>query len=232
MNKKIFFLLFFSTFFIATSQVTRTVDSQSAFDTALSSSVSGDIIEWENGAYEDVFMDVTKDGVTVKAETSGGVIFNGNSRVEIDGDNIDFLGFQYVGGDIGTSHVVRIYGSNILFENVNISEYTSYKYLIVEKSSQYATIKNCNFEHRVNNPDQNIVSILINENQPGFHKIQFCSFKNFDGEPDGSGSVGDAGVEPIRIGVSTTSMYESKSIVEYCYFTQCNGDGRCENSRS
>jgi len=167
----------------------------------------------------------------VQPETPGEVIFNGSSRVEIDSDEVNFTGFQFIGGDIvdpenfGRLHVVRINGSNVLFENVNISEYTCYKYLIVQDSSQFTTIKNCNFEHRINNPDQNILSILVNENQAGFHVVQYCSFKNFDGEPSDTGSVGDAGVEPIRIGVSTTAEYASKSIVEYCYFTQCNGDG-------
>lgn len=222
--KQIYF--FALIFFISLSSFAATfsVNSQASFNAALSSANTGDVIEWVSGTYSDIFMDITKSDITVQAASIGEVIFNGTSRVEIDGNNVTFNGFQYNGGDIGTSHVVRIYGNNVLFEHINISEYTSYKYLIIEDESQYTTISYCNFEHRVNNPDQNILSILVNENQPGFHKVQYCSFKNFDGEPDG-GSVGDAGVEPIRIGVSTSANYESKSIVEFCYFTQCNGDG-------
>ena len=60
---------------------------------------------------------------------------------------------------------------------------------------------------------------MVNSAQPGYHKVAYCSFKNFDG------TGGDLGVEPIRIGVSTQANFNSRSIVEYCYFTQCNGDG-------
>lgn len=227
MVKKIILLVILNAFLVVEAQTEYSVNSQTTFDNALSSATSGDIIEWEDGTYPNIFMDITVSGITVQAETSGDVIFNGTSRVEIDvnTNNVTFKGFQYIGGDIGTSHVARIYGNNVLFENVNISEYTCYKYLIVEDESQYTTIKNCNFEHRVNNPDQNILSILVSATQAGYHKVQYCSFKNFDGEPDTSGSIGDAGVEVIRIGVSTTADFESKSIIEYCYFTNCNGDG-------
>lgn len=223
MIKKTLFILALHSFFITIAQKTYTVSSLTEFNTALTNVVSGDTIEWLDGSYTNVFMDITVAGITVKAETPGGVIFNGSSRVEIDvdADNVTFTGFQYIGGDIGTNHVARIYGSNVLFENVNISEYISYKYLIVQDESQYTTIKKCNFEHRVNNPDQNILSILVSSTQPGYHKIQYSSFKNFDGEEP----IGDAGVEPIRIGVSSTADYASKSIVEYCYFTDCDGDG-------
>ena len=227
MVKKIIFLFVLNIFFITTAQNKYSVNSKNTFDMALNSAVSGDTIEWINGTYSNIFMDITVAGITVQAATSGGVIFNGASRVKIDKDanDVTFTGFQYIGGDIDTDHVAIIYGSNVLFENINIAEYTSYKYLIVDDESQYATIKNCNFEHRVNNPDQNILSILVSSSQPGFHKVQYCSFKNFDGEPNDEGSIGDAGVEAIRIGVSTTATYESKSIIEYCYFTNCNGDG-------
>ena len=226
MFKKITLILSLALFTIAKAQTTRSVNSQSSFDTALSISASNDIIEWEDGTYSDIFMDITVASITVKAQTAGGVIFNGASRVEINADHVTFTGFQYVSGDIATSNVAEIDANNVLFEDINISEYTSYKYLIIQTDSQYATVKNCNFEHRVNNPDQNIMSILVSANQPGYHKVQYCSFKNFDGEPDPTtGSIGDAGVEPIRIGVSTTAGYASKSIIEYCYFTNCNGDG-------
>lgn len=228
-KKIILFSIILTAIGVVKAQETRTVDSQSSFNTALNASSSGDIIEWEDGAYSDVVMEIDVDGVIVQAETPGEVIFNGASRVEIDSDNVTFTGFQFLGGDIvdasnfGSLHVVRINGSNVLFENINIAEYSCDKYLNIDDDSQFAIIRNCNFEHRANDIDQNIVSILISNNQPGFHKVQFCSFKNFDA-PDPN-SIGDGGVEPIRIGTSTTAAFESRTIVENCYFTECSGDG-------
>ena len=207
---------------ISSFAATFSVNSQASFDQALVSANTGDIIEWAPGTYSNIFMDITKSNITVQAAAIGQVIFDGASRVEIDGSNVIFNGFQYKSGDIGTNQVARIYGSNNLFTNVNISGYTSYKYLIIEKSSKNSVVSYCNFENRINTPDQNILSILV-DTTPGYHTIQYCSFKNFVGDP--GVSIGDAGVEPIRIGISTTATLESKSIVEYCYFTECNGDG-------
>lgn len=227
MFKKIILLLLLNFAFFAKAQNTLSVNSQNTFDAAINNASSGDTIEWENGTYSNIFMDITIPDITVQAATPGSVIFNGASRVEIDStaDNVVFTGFQYVGGDIGTENVAEIFGNNVLFENINIAEYSSYKYLIIDDESQFATIRNCNFEHRVNTDDINIVSILVSETQPGFHTVQYCSFKNFEGEPSSSGSIGDAGVEPIRIGVFATANFESKTVVEFCYFTRCNGDG-------
>ena len=66
----------------------------------------------------------------------------------------------------------------------------------------------------------------MDPNEPGFHKIQYCSFKNFDG------SGNDLGIEPIRIGVSTQAEFDSRTTVEYCYFTNCNGDGELISNKA
>jgi len=64
------------------------------------------------------------------------------------------------------------------------------------------------------------------DDEPGYHKIQYCSFKNFEG-------IGlDEGIEPIRIGVSSQGHLDSRTLVEYCYFTQCNGDGEIISHKS
>lgn len=199
---------------------TYTVNSLTSFNTAHASAISGDIIKWTSGSYPDIDMIITKSNITITAVTPGEVIFNGNSKATLSGSNIIFSGFQYKGDNIGTNNVINITGSNNAITDINISGYTSYKYLIIGNACQNVVVSYCNFENRINTPDQNILSILVGTS-PGYHKIRYCSFKNFIG----SNTSGDAGVEPIRIGVSSTAANKSKSIVEYCYFTKCNGDG-------
>ena len=201
------------------SQERFDVSSAAEFTTALSSATSGDSIVWESGTYSNVFMDLSKDGIIVTADIAGAVIFNGTSRVEIEGNDVTLSGLQFVNGNIGTSHVVRIWGSDVLVTQLNIADYTCYKYLIVEEESRRTTISYSNFENRLNLDDQNILSILVDSTEPGYHKIQYCSFKNFEGTGN------DMGIEPIRIGVSTQAEFDSRTIVEYCYFTNCDGDG-------
>lgn len=202
------------------------VDSQNSFDEAHDSAVAGDSIIWEDGLYFDILMEVDKDGLYVAARNLGETIFSGRSYAELDGDDMTFQGFQYIEGDIGTRDIVNIRGSRIHFNEVNMRAYTCFKYLRIREESQFVDVTYCNFENRLNLADQNILSVLVSRDHPGFHKIQFCSFKNFDGTGN------DLGIEPIRIGVSSQAERPSRTVVEYCYFTRCNGDGEIISSKA
>jgi hypothetical protein len=102
----------------------------------------------------------------------------------------------------------------------------SHKYLEIRAECQYVTVSYCNFENRINLIDHNILSILVSKTKPGYNTIRYCSFKNF------GGTGGDMGMEPIRIGLSTQHEFTSRSIVEYCYFARCDGDGEIISSKS
>ncbi|MEQ8714875.1 MAG: chondroitinase-B domain-containing protein [Cyclobacteriaceae bacterium] len=210
---------------LALAQTRYNVSSQAEFDNAHDQANPHDTIVWVSGTYADIFMDITVDGLTIWPSTNGSVIFNGASKVEIHSDDILFSGFQYVGGDIGDDHVIRIWGSNVLITQINIQDYTSYKYLIIDEDSRRTTVSYSNFENRLNLDDQNILSILVDD-EPGYHKVQYCSFKNFEGTGN------DLGIEPVRIGVSTQAHLNSRSTVEYCYFTNCDGDGEMISNKA
>ena len=223
---KIFSVIFLLAFQIGLSQTRFDVSSLAEFNAAHASASAGDSIVWKSGNYSDIFMDITKDDLIVTAAFPGTVVFDGASKVEIDGDHVTFSGLQFIGGNIGTDHVIRIWGDDVLVTEVNIANYTSYKYLIVDEESQRTTISYSNFENRINLDDQNILSILVDENVPGYHTIHYCSFKNFEGTGN------DMGIEPIRIGVSTQARFNSRTIVEYCYFTNCDGDGELISNKA
>ena len=172
---------------------THYVNSQQTFDQAHDQAVADDSIVWRSGTFSDIYMNITNDRLFVTAEILGKTIFSGASRVNITGDHITLQGFQFLEGNIGTNDVINIRGSNLEITQINIRAYTSYKYLRVREESQYVHITYCNFENRLNLDDQNILSILVDDTNPGYHKIQYCSFKNFDGTGN------DLGIEPIRI---------------------------------
>lgn len=220
----LFVILLLSSLKISAS--TTLVASQSEFNAAHSSASANDSIIWEAGIYDDIYMNITKSNLHIGSIELGATIFSGASRVRITGDHITLEGIQFVDGDIGTSDVINTYGSYNHFNQINIRAYTCYKYLRIREECQYVDVTYCNFENRLNLADQNILSILVDENQPGYHKIQHCSFKNFDGGGN------DDGIEPIRIGLSSQADRISRSLVEYCYFTQCNGDGELISSKA
>jgi len=207
------------------AQTRYDVTSEAEFNQAQSAASEGDSIVWLGGTYVDTRMDIDKDGIIITANPYGTVLFTGVSRVVINADNVTFSGFQYIGGFIANLDVITVFGSNVLITEVNVQNYTSHKYLIMDEVCRNNTISYCNFENRINMADQNILSVLVDD-EPGYHKIQYCSFKNFAG-------IGqDQGVEPIRIGVSSQGDLDSRTLVEYCYFTQCNGDGEIISHKS
>ena len=210
---------------LVSAQTRYDVASGTEFFEAQALAIAGDTIAWRSGTYSDTRMDINKDGLIVTARPHGTALFTGASRVIINADDVTFAGFQYIGGNIGTLNVIDIFGSDVTITQVNIQKYTSHKYLVVDEISRRTTISYCNFENRLNLDDKNILSILV-DNEPGYHKIQHCSFKNFAG-------IGkDEGIEPIRIGVSTQGHLDSRTLVEYCYFTMCNGDGEIISHKS
>ena len=221
------------------AQQTFTVSNQEDFNNAISAVTNGagDTIEWVDGTYTDIVMNISRgSGTIIKAQTSGGVIFNGESRAIINADDITFTGFQYVGGNIFTSlddtrsdqFVINVRNDNVVLSHINIQDYSSLRYLNLRDESENATVIFCNFENRINDVDQNIVQVEAGFESDGTftqgnHKIQYCSFKNFQA-PEGV-DIGDGGVEPIRIGSKADQSNISNTIIEYCYFTECNGDG-------
>lgn len=202
------------------------VSSVTEFNTAQSNAQVNDSIIWNSGTYTNVSMNITQDSLYVGANVWGETIFNGSSKVDISSDYVTLEGFQYVGGNVSRSDIINISGSYAHIHQINIRAFTSYKYLVIRESSQYVVVSYCNFENRLNLADQNILSILVDANNPGYHKIQHCSFKNFDGTGN------DMGIEPIRIGLSSQANRISRSLVEYCYFTQCDGDGELISSKA
>jgi hypothetical protein len=204
------------------------VNSQESFEVVQQKAFSGDTIVWQEGVYSDVVLDISKSGLIIKAETPGKTIFTGSSKLRIKGNNNLFSGFQYMNGNIGGDHIIIIDGDYNHLTQLNIKDYYCKKYVIISANTQHNTLSYSNLENRIFKGDQNILSILVSPNQPGYHTIRYCSFKNFEGAIPG----GDAGVEPIRIGLSTQAEYISRSVVEYCYFTQCNGDGEIISHKS
>ncbi len=187
----------------------------------------GEVIVWEDGTYKDVFLEVKVSDITIKAKTLGGTIFTGASRVRVMGDNITLEGFQFLDGEIPKSkHIIDNSGSYNHFTQLNFSRYICFRYLSIREESKNCTISHCNFENRLNLDDKNIVSILAEENSPGNHVVKYCSFKNFAGEGN------DMGIEPLRLGVSFQQEFMSNTIVEYCYFTGCNGDDEIISNKS
>jgi hypothetical protein len=210
----ILFLVSFVLFTALKSEAaTINVSSISDLKTALKNSRSGDVIVLADGTYFDTTLDIDKSNITLKSATPGGVFLNGTNDININGNFIVFSGFQFTSGDIGSNIVIEVYGNNNLLTQLNFSGYFAKKYIEIKAGTRYNQISYSNIEKK---PAAAIIGCTIqistSPTVPGYHKIRYCSFKDF------YGLGGDYGNEPIRIGLSTENSNKSRAVVEYCYF--------------
>ena len=200
---------------VAVNAKTITVTSVAALQTEIDKqgTTAGDVFILANDTYTNNSLTISKNGITVKAATAGGVFLNGTNAITISGSNVTFSGFQFTSGDIGTGTVIEVTGSYNLITQLNFSNYFASKYIRIKDGSQYNEISYCNLEKK---PAAAAIGCTIqistSPTVPGYHKIRYCSFQNY------FGLGGDYGNEPIRIGLSTENANKSKAIVEYCYF--------------
>lgn len=189
---------------------------------------AGDTIYWQAGTYRDVDLVISRDRISILAERPGATLFTGSSKVEIRSSYVTFGGFQFTGGK-ADGDVIKVSGSHNLLGHLNVSGYHSNYYLNVTASARHNTIACCNFEKKPEDKTTSVVQIQVDEKEPGYHKLRYCSFKNHTAPP---GAGGDYGIEALRIGYSFQSKFISRTIVEYCYFSRCNGDGEIISSKA
>lgn len=192
----------------------------------------GDTVIWENGNYSDVVWDIKTNGLAVIAATPGKVKFSGSSAVKIFADKVVFAGFQFKDGSV-KEDVLSIAGNNNIIRNINIDNYDSHYYFQITSNARYNRIENCNFENKPQAPPgkegTSIFQVAVDSVSPGYNIIRYCSFKNHTAPPNAGG---DYGMEALRIGYSHQSKYISWTIVEYCFFERCNGDGEIISNKA
>ena len=200
-----------------------TVNSIANLQLALNNAASGDTISLANGTYLNNVININRNGITVRAVTPGGVYLNGTNDININGNNNNFVGFQFTSGDIGTAYLIEVYGSNNVLSHLNFSGYYAKKYIEIKAGSQYNQVAYCNIEKKPLTAELGCtIQVSTSPTVPGYHKIRYCSFQNF------YGLGGDNGNEPVRIGLSTESTNSARDIVEFCYFNN-TGDGDSES---
>ena len=217
----------------------RTINVSTIADlkTAINNSVADDIISLADGTYLNTTLTISKNKITVKALNPGGVFLNGSNAINISGDNVIFSGFQFTSGfSFGSLNkvVINVTGDRVVLTQLNFSGYNASKYINLQ--GQYDEISYCNFEKKpetsINNSEKgNMIHIAERSNYtPNYAKISYCSFQNMPG------SGGDYGNECIRITnheIPEPGSYKSKTIVEYCYFTNTGlGDSEAISVKS
>jgi len=227
--KPLFLTIVFSlNVLLSLSQVVVNVSSIAELQSAINNSANGDVIVLADGTYLNSVISINKSYITVRAATPGGVFLNGTQEINIAGDYNTFSGFQFTSGNIGESEIINVYGDHNILTQLNFNGYFAKKYIHVNGGTRYNEITYCNIENKpVAAVTGCLIQITTTPDVPGYHKIRYCTFKNFPGPG------GDYGNEPIRIGLSTEMTNKSRTIVEYCYFNNVGlGDGESISVKS
>jgi hypothetical protein len=208
-----FGLTFLNLLSISSYGTTINVSSIPALQTAINNAVAGDILVLADGTYLNNVLNIGKGNITIKAASLGGVFLNGTNDINITGNYVTFSGFQFTAGDIGLSYLIEMSGSNNSLTHLNFNGYYAKKYIEIKGGTQFNEISYCNIEKKPLKAELGCtIQISTSPTIPGYHKIRYCSFQNFEG------IGGDNGNEPIRIGLGVEALNASRTVVEYCYF--------------
>lgn len=208
------------------------VDNPQALKTAVAKARPGDIIclkdkEWNNAAIQLQGIGTAGSPITIMPQTPGGVIFTGQSYLQIGGEYLLIKGFHFKDGYTPKREVIsfRIDNDN-LANNCRVSHIVIENYSQPErfKSDTWITLygKNNRIDHSTFVNKLNSGPLIIAElddarSQQNNHSIDSNYFK-------GRQRFGSNGGETIRIGVSRYSLTASRTKIVYNYFERCNGE--------
>ncbi|MFP4844680.1 chondroitinase-B domain-containing protein [Winogradskyella sp. PE311] len=236
-------LLFVSNISFATDY---TVNSASQFN-ALTLQPC-DVVAWTNGTYSDQDIDFNAIGesgspIVLKAETPGGVIFTGESRMNIWGEYLIVDGFYWDGGIGFNNHIeFRRSGSNTDFAKNSTMRNCAFNDLQIEDPTEpdaksrwivlYGsnnTIENTSFLNKDTTGVCILVELSYNNGGTAGHNILNNYFYNVTAK-DGRTNSGDS--EGIRIGSSSEQTENAAVLVEGNYFQAVDGENEIISNKS
>jgi poly(beta-D-mannuronate) lyase len=218
------------------------VSSAAQITTALQSAQPGDILTMTNGTWTNQRIQFAKNGtaalpITLRAQTPGGVILNGNSKINISGNWLVVDGLKFDGGALAADdHIVEFRGSlgeanNSRFTNSAIINYNppsvDTRYFWVSLYGQHNRVDHNYFTGQTHSGVT--VTVWRSDLGPDYHQID----GNYFGERPLPVNPADSnGFETIRIGTSTDSLTNSFTTVENNLFERTNGEIEAISNKS
>ena len=215
-----------------------------ALNDAIQNAQPGDVIVLKNGVWKDVEIKFrgkgTKDNpITLKAETAGKVIIEGQSYLKFGGEYLVVDGLHFKNGFSPSSAVVDFKIShkdsldeiayNCKFTNSVIEDFNKPKRdnsdLWVQFWGRHNELSNCYIAGKTNRGPTVRVSIEGIESINNYHQIVN---NHFGPRPVKGGPSG----ETIQLGNSYTSMSPSHTLVANNLFEECNGEVEVISSKT
>lgn len=218
------------------------VSSAAQITTALQTAQPGDILTMTDGNWTNQRIQFAGNGtsgapITLRAQTPGQVILNGNSKINISGNWLTVDGLRFEGGALAADdHVVEFRGSKGEANNSRITNSAIVDYNPSSVDTRYFWVSLYGQNNRV---DHNYfkgqthsgvtLTVWRSDQGPDYHQID----NNYFGERPVPVNPSDSnGFETIRIGTSTDSLTNSYTVVENNLFEKTNGEVEAISNKS
>ena len=206
---------------------------------AVADAEPGDHIVIGNGTYDDIEIRMNRSGtknkpITLRAETPGKVIIQGQSNLELGGDYLIIDGLYFTNGYSPSKAVIHFaikdtVANHCVVKNCAIEGYNQFQRnktdLWVLFKGRYNQLDHCYLAGKSNRGPTVRVDLEGNQNIKNYHKI---TNNHFGPRPP----KGGPSAETIQIGNSYTSMSPSYTLVENNLFDECNGEVEVISSKT
>jgi poly(beta-D-mannuronate) lyase len=239
----LFFLLLFSGFAelkATTYKVQTATELKARVEAVLQ---PNDTVLLANGTWRDADLVFKGKGkstqpIVLAAETAGKVVMEGASSIRFSGDFLVISGLYFRNGGVAGAVIEYRTSANDIANDCRVTNCVIDSYSGTDRTKESGWIQfygkrnridHCYFGGKKNEGVTLIVNLNDERHRDNFHRIDH----NIFGQRPPLGSNGG---ESIRIGISTYSLSNSKTIVEDNYFYRCSGEVEiisvksCENT--
>ena len=217
----------------------KSVGNKAELYEAIVNAEAGDNIVMANGVWEDLEIKVSNSGtedkpITIRAETPGKVIIQGQSNLQLGGDYIIVDGLYFTHGYSPTRSVFHFalgneVANHCIVTNCVIKDYNKMQRnksdLWVLLKGRHNQLSHCYLAGKSNRGPTVRVDLEGNQNINNHHKI---INNHFGPRPP----KGGPSAETIQIGNSYTSMCPSYTMVANNLFDECNGEVEVISSKT
>jgi hypothetical protein len=218
------------------------VSSAAQITTAMQTAQPGDILTMTNGTWTNQRIQFAGNGtsgapITLRAQTPGQVILNGNSKINISGNWLVADGLKFDGGALAEGdNIVEFRGSKGEANNSRLTNSAIINYNPANVDTRYFWVSLYGQHNRVDHnyfTGQNHSGVTLtvwrSDQGPDYHEID----ANYFGERPLPVNPADSnGFETIRIGTSTDSVTNSFTTVENNLFERTNGEIEAISNKS
>ncbi len=205
------------------------------FEATLLSVKPGDVVVWKNGAYQDIKINFTGNGLSgkrimLKAQTPGKVIFSGKSQLLLSGDYLQAEGFLFQGDCLlnNKEDVISFRNSKKEAHHSRVTNCAIINYTLTEQSGKsnyfinlvgtYNEVDHCFFKGKINKGPTVVVEYKQEKDYVPGSDVAPSTHHHIHHNYFGYRTFSSNGGEQIRVGTSTTSFSHGFNIIEYNYF--------------